>query len=558
MNNTANKSFFDYSREITKDFLQTVVAVDDDMNFDPRLLVNDDLLEPEDGPGLGSNIDSDDNSMRPTGPIKHPLYYQSLSSSFAKKSIVCSGFRPLTEQAETIEVIVETSKNADITILDWQMDKSARDGELATKSIIELANNDIKEGGRLRLVAIYTGEEVESVIERLGASLKESFDSTVSNGTILFKDKHLSHWKIDVISKKTNEEELTTALIDSFTELTSGLLSNAALSMIADIRDKTHNILHKFNKTLDPAYLSHVLGLISSPDTREQAHEVAFDYAVDLLTEELKSELQTSKKVKNSLSKEIMKSWPDNVNSKNNPYYFRLKIGSDTPIKFNTEKMNTLLSDMNKEELNSFLENDLGVEERDKTSPVDRFKKESIQLTISDDETSSLFELCAIESARRDITTVGSHSPVLKQGTILKKKDGNIFFMCIQPLCDSVRLSGSASFSLMKISKKNNNFTHVLRDKDGAHLKLKIIPTPKDIRTYFFEPDLDKGSVRAIDRDSVLTFSAKHEESEDEIIFEWCGEFKQTVSQAIVNGLAAQLSRVGFDTFEWLRLKRPN
>lgn len=565
MQQEAEKTFFEYSKEIAQNFLQTVVAIDDNMNFDQRpsvsvsVSVDDDveLFEPDNDSGLGSSINTTKNNKEPAGAIGHEFYYQMLSSAFAKKSIVCSGFKPLSNKEESIKAIVKTSKNADITILDWQMDGTEKDGSLATSAIIKLAKNDIDEGGRLRLIAVYTGEEIEKIISKLVISLTELFEPIQSNTTITFKDKKLNHWKIDVISKDTNEEELTIKLIDSFACLTSGLLSNAALSMIADIRDKTHNILHKFNKTLDPAYLSHVLGLISSPDTREQAHEVAFDYAVDLLSEELKSELQTSLKVKDSLSKEAMQCWPTYANSTNNMHYFRLKIGTEDPIMIDTEKMNTLLSELDSDQLTELLEKTLGIQPKDNVSPIDRFKKESIQLTVLNNETTSLFELCAIESSRRDITTVGTHSPVLKQGTILKKSDDNVYFMCIQPLCDSVRLKSSSSFSLLKISKSSKDFTHIIRNA-GGHLKLKITPTPKDIRTYFFEPDEGKGTVRATNKTKSFVFHGKNEGSNDEIVFEWCGEFKQTVSQSIINGLAAQLSRIGFDTFEWLRLKRPN
>ena len=36
---------------------------------------------------------------------------------------------------------------------------------------------------------------------------------------------------------------------------------------------------------------------------------------------------------------------------------------------------------------------------------------------------------------------------------------------------------------------------------------------------------------------------------------EWCGELKQAITQAIVNNLVAQISRVGNDSFEWLKQK---
>lgn len=44
---------------------------------------------------------------------------------------------------------------------------------------------------------------------------------------------------------------------------------------------------------------------------RENAHEVAFDYGIDLLAEEIKSDLQISSQVKKSLSKDVLQNWPN-------------------------------------------------------------------------------------------------------------------------------------------------------------------------------------------------------------------------------------------------------
>jgi hypothetical protein len=406
----------------------------------------------------------------------------------------------------------------------------------------------------LRLIAIYTAENIPEVILALMNSLNTNFSPRQEGETITFDDNKLAHWKITIVSKDTLEDELVSKLISSFSHLTAGLLSNAALSAISDIRDKTHNILHRFNQSLDPAYLSHVLGLQSLPAMREQAHEVAFDYAVDLISEELKSELQTSSKVKASLSKETIECWPEHISPDAERNSFNLKIGTPNAVTFNSSKMKKLLI-ASSEDLERVLKDEIQVPEIEGKKPaIQRFKNEAIQLTLNDNLTAPLLELCAIETSRRDINTVGSHIPVLKQGAVLKNRESEEFFVCIQPLCDSVRLTGPTNFPLLKISKVSKSFSHVLRNKND-HLKLNIRPAPKEIRTYNFDPDVEKRVVKAAKEGGEFLFKAKLEGSDKVITFEWCGEFKQAVSQAIIYGLAAQLSRVGLDTFEWLRAR---
>lgn len=548
-------SFFEKSKEITQHFLQSVVAVDDNMEFKQRSAeVDDKIIEPEES-YLGQ-VDSGEDNQVVIAPLEHKLYYQDLSIAFASRGIICGGFSPTDDVPLSLEAIVNTSKNSDITILDWQMQIAGDDGKFATDTIIKIAENDTSEGGRTRLICIYTAEQDEAVAQTLTNSL-EHLNPSLNGLTISFDLSELSHWKIVVVNKAKEEVELCSFLIDSFTELTAGLLSNAALSAIASIRDNTHNLLHKFNKDLDPAYLSHVLGLISSPDMREQASDVAFDYAVDLISEELKSELQTSKLVKKSLSKDKLSSWPSFVNQSNEQHCFRLKIGTEGILRFDSSVMTNLIDASSEAELKNVLENDLGLGVVNDKPPLVRFNKLPIQLTTFNDTNTPLLELCALESVRRDITTIKTgHIPVLKQGTIVKDQRSNSYYICIQPICDSVRLVGDSTFSLMKISKTNNGFTHVIRDIN-RHLKLKISPVPKNIRTFSFNPNEEYKVVRAtLNGDGKYLFVDDSGGVDSEIKFEWCGELKQAVSQAIVNGLASQLARVGLDSFEWLRLKQ--
>ena len=329
--------FFEESKKITQHFLQSVVAIDDRMEFKSRGIEDEyELVEPEETE-LGQI-----ESKVEIAPLEHKLYYQDLSLEFASKGIVCGGFSPTPDVGSSLDAIVNTSKNADITILDWQMPIAGNDGSLATDAVIKIAQNDINDGGRTRLICIYTAKNADDVAKSIIDSIA-IFLPELSGLTISFKNPKLSHWKIEIVNKEKQEVELCSFLIESFTRLTAGLLSNAALSSIAAIRDNTHNLLHKFNKNLDPAYLSHVLGLISSPDMRDHASDVAFDYAVDLISEELKSELQISKIVRHSLSKEIISSWPNFVNRPQRIDCFRLKIGKENIQMFDSSIMKKLI-----------------------------------------------------------------------------------------------------------------------------------------------------------------------------------------------------------------------
>jgi hypothetical protein len=545
-------SFKESSKKIAQHFLQTVVAVDDRIRFESRPTADDDeLIEPDDS-DLGE-LEADDSGQQVTAPLSHELYYQDLSHEFASKGIICGGFSPQEEDlASSLKAVVATSKNSDITILDWQMEIAGIDGEFATNTILSLSEIDISEGGRTRLICIYTAENADIVAATLNASLKE-LKPKLNKHTLTFNVSTLTHWKIEVVNKgDTLEAGLCDLLISSFTELTAGLLSNAALSSIASIRDNTHNLLHKFNKELDTAYLSHVLGLISSPDMREQANEVAFDYAVDLISEELKSELQISQIVKGSLSKEVLEAWPKYMSPRQKAKRFKITMGQEKR-EFNNGTMEKLLSASKEEDLIAVLENDLNIKGDDAKSTLDVFNKALIQLSFDKYDSKPLLDLCSLESTRRNLDTLKTHIPVLKQGTLIKG-EAKKYYLCIQPVCDTVRLKGSQSFTFIETSISAGDFTHVMKSSN-SHLKLKIIPSAKHIKTISFLADDERKAVLSvINAKGVPEFSGGS--IEEPIFFEWCGEFKFTISQAIVNGLAAQLARVGLDSFEWLRQKQ--
>ncbi len=551
----STETFFQVSKIIVEKFIQSVVAVDDQMSFDerPYSIESHELIKPDDEDTIfgGTEVDSSVSKGIGVGSDGHKLYYQELASAFAQKGIVCSGFKPLSKNENTISSINTSSRNADITILDWQMDGTNTKGELAIASIKKLIELDIKEGGRLRLIAIYTAENKTEVVGDLSKALQDK-SAQVDQGIITFSDDALKYCKIDVVGKEKNGEELTDYVVESFTHLTTGLLSNAALSAVSDIRDKTHNILYKFNKSLDPAYLSHVLGLISSPDMREKAHEVAFDYAVDLLSEEIKSELQISDIVKESLSQNTLKLWPSHVNTSDTDNYFRLKIGKLSEVKFGSERMSDLLATSTNECLKSALNTEPKLAVDGDKDPIHVFKNSEIQLSTLKDSTPQHLELSAIQCVRRDLKTNGYHTPVMKQGTVIKGA-GNKYYVCIQPLCDSVRLKEDTNFTFLRISKVKSGkpFSHVMRSDMGVHIRLCIEASSKRLNVFKFSACDNSRVVKAEKEHGKFLFREKLY-GED---VEWCGEFKQAVSQEIVNAVSASIARVGLDSFEWLRFK---
>lgn len=545
-----NKTFIDYSKEIACHFLQTAVTVDDQLVFSSnKSSVVEELLEPDD-------TDIGSAEPKPSGStlVNHHLDYQTLSVEFAKKGIVCSGIMPREgdSDGDKVRYITDVIKNADLSIIDWEIGDK---GELAKSVIAAVARDDFESGGQLRLICVYTGSNDENIAQKIGQKITEAgLSANISNSYIdVSKARGTSFWRVVLISKNESksgsaEQDLPNRLIEEFSKITAGLLSNAALSSIANIRNSTHSFLYKFNRDLDSAYLSHVLGLISSPKMREQAHEVAFDYAVELISEELKSELQISNLVKETLGKEILGSWPKHVNGANTDNFFGIKVGMLDEVKFGNERMQSLLTVTSESTLTTALDQNPRIAYVEGgVSSVKFFEKEAVELSNSAIE--HYLELSAIECVRRDVKTINNHIPTLKQGTIISQNGK--YYVCIQPLCDSVRLSSDTSFTFLRISKATGRdaFTHVLRTSDN-YLKLAVNECSKRLHIFEFSPNPEYRMIKAVITNQKFGFASVHHG-----VFDWCGELKQPTTQAIVNNVASKISRVGLDTFEWLRFK---
>lgn len=553
---STQQNFFDESRLIAEKFIQTVVAVDDNISFGERLnsVNNSDLhvQVPDEESGLGTDsVDTHELSLD-APDLNSNLNYQELSACFANKSILCSALKVYegdSGEQQTIDATFNISKKADITILDWQMESEQSNyGNIAKGAIKKLLQYDVDGNGRLRLILIYTSESIHTVLGALNGQLTEFQPKIENEKEIQFSCENLSLCKVVVINKQTTIESLVDRSIEEFTHMTCGLLSNATLSAITEIRDKTHHHLFKFNKKLDSAYISHVLGLISLPAMRESAHEVAFDYAVDLISEELKSDLQTSKYLKDSLTSQTLQKWPVYKNPQNEIIH-SITVGESEPVLLGNERMQRMLSVITDDDLKNILDEQPEFPKTKKKNRFDLFQDSYIQFKrVGEDNRNEHLQLSAIECLRRDPLSVSSEfEPVLKQGTIIRKDD--TYFVCIQPICDSVRLTCSTSFLFLKSEKiDDTNFSHVIRHTEGYKC-LRFKSTSRFVSLIEFTPT--NKMIRSIKQGHINIFQATNED-----VYEWCGELKQAIYQELVNAVSASIARVGFDSFEWLRLRR--
>lgn len=571
-------AFFESSQEIVKKFLSNVVAVDDKLFFGTQVettsaLVEDDFdIAEEDLSGIGATDTLAINHEEIRSNQKdHNLDYQDLNFAFAKDGINCSAFIPRRTGVNSIEdaavQIMQSVQRADITILDWSMDHDfgAAPGTLAKTSIKKILEQDRSQQGRLRLVAIYTAESDRTGIASQIRSFLTDQDgggiqATGDDCNITFLNPNLEFCKIVVIEKKVSAEDLRKKVIELFTELTIGLLPNATLSALGELRDKTHHILHTFNKDLDPAYLSHVMGLLSSPKVREKADEVAFDYAIELIAEELKSMVQVSSSLKSSLGSPRITDWLSHINPEEESDFFEIIVGNKSG-KVGASKIVKLLSATTNGQIKQALQ-DAPAIIADEEHPHNFFEQNRIEVKLKNGPSDSHEKLSIIECKRRDGLSLAAnpYEPNIKLGSIVKDEHGS-YYICLQPLCDSVRLGSDTNFLFLKVSQVTSatgKFTHIIQLPSAEKIKLMVRSSSINIHKFVLQCNKQSRTAK-VQRQDDNTYTISHKKDNGECSdLTWIGELKNNVAQAISNSVAASISRVGLDTNEWLRLSSSN
>ncbi|MDX1300926.1 response regulator receiver domain [Photobacterium sp.] len=557
--------FFSASRETAINYLSTVLTVDDMLGFGPQETLSEEDFIPEDDDATEYGVaDIDNNNNEETPLADHYLDYQELSKSFASFGLHCSGLKPDTTKpvSDVVDDIILSANKSDLCIFDWEME-ALKDGSTAKSVIEKLVANDYALNGRLRLVVIYTGvDQAKHRIDIIDpiARLIETKLNGISSHTVKVTDQHVDicdqdencSWRVVCVGKGTvDPSQLANITIDEFVDLTAGLLSNATLASIAELRLHTNSLLYKFNKNLDFAFISHVLGLMSSPLSRGNANNVSIDYAIDLVSEEIKSLLQNSSLLKDEFKEERMSKWPKFKNSNDQVKY--LLEYSDKSHELTADELLSVMniSNQSDEDYDTIL-NGLQITKS-------KFKNSAISLSLKGDDAKLYLEkLSSIEGVRRSVCSHKTSTPIsLKQGTILEIND--MIFVCIQPLCDSVRLQDNTDFVFLKsvFDETDGKFTHVVKHED-EYIKLYLVPGKNGVHNFTFKPDANRGEIISVFENEKHFFNAEYNLNgivDIKIKLRWLGELKSNVAQSLCTNLASQLSRVGLDTNEWLRLQ---
>lgn len=475
-----------------------------------------------------------------------------ISSVFAQKGKLCTVFAPSTE--EDLKNCSSLCAKSDVVVLDWYLDlenkQQIEDAEKDADSeeprgiyTTRLINNIIEdaENKKLKLIIIYTGEtDLIGITGDLykGITLKDKFEQGdccvfSSNVSVLirakFKDEDQFKHNPELKAKIVKYENLPDFITEGFSNFVGGLLPDFALSAIAAIRNNTSNILGVFSKDIDPAFLGHYVSIPDCNDAISMLPKI-FGTAVANLIE---------------TSDVDFDSW--------------IEAWIDENIKDSNTIINGKNIDINAEKLKCLLKSSADFEEKFNTSFDIQAKKEKVNRYTADlykIETTKLFCSEKANTSNYKWAKLVQHSNLfsspkihrLTTGTIIKYKEEDKFLICIQQSCDSVRISPDEerTFLFLPLVQGINGEAIVVGEQDHLIVDNKSY----SIKLHRFSPNENNANITAeLKENGEYVF-----EDTDGKQFVWVAELKELFAQHIVSAYASQLSRVGIDNSEWIRL----
>ena len=570
MTETSVSAYDKFIIESAEQYLQTVVLIDDRIYENKSGSVTSRLTQPpavRRKAALKSAIPSSHKSGKEIGKAEvseeaDEVSFHDVQNSFAKKRIICSLYQPkksasFSEQSE----VYKLCSTADVVIVDWDLDDPSGDkattlvGSLVEQSRIEIPH-------QLRLVLIYTLESnlrsvadkiYEDLVNRLSQDKvaadpqSEGLVLTTENARVVVLGKREDTTLTQFSGHWVPESELATRTIKEFSRLASGLLQGIVLRGIANLRKNNRRILTRFHKDLDIAFLIHRALLL--PDE-------AFGQITPLLTDELHAVLEDtlgeSPLGKTSAAKDILDDWCEKHWKVNNDAELNIGDGVNSlefvkDVFCNGPAIKNNYSGVQGSPIPGL------IEEGNTNFPQWKEKRchKLAEYLLGD---------CGVDHCHEKLGSLMSQRvkyddsrKTLHLGAIVREvADKKRYLLCLQPVCDSVRIEGKDRaflFCVFDVPENEKPFTHCIMDGNGNVIRLRYKSKLSSIFVSYFKGNEDAVYANKENGDRYIFMSVGKNK------YEWIAELKTEHAQRAAEQFGGELSSVGLTESEWLRIK---
>ncbi|MES0020601.1 response regulator receiver domain [Mesorhizobium sp. M0036] len=559
------QNFDDFRLEAIRQFAHTLIVVDDEAGSGSQEIAT---------PPIEVRRPTRFDAAKPipvakVQPISHPLKADVLVETSMALGLICSVLKP-RKSDKPAENVSKAAQKADILCVDWEMHRDK--GKTALEIISSVLSSDESFGGRLRLIAIYTGVSDKDAIlkkvlasipkatrERRGIKLAENYLTSTDGLRVVWLLKKGGTYPPSLEKFAAAESELPVRLQKEFSYLSDGVLTNVAIATIASIRAATHNVIAKFNKNMDGPYFHH-RGTVQNPEDAEE-------YATSIILSELKNAIDRNSIAdefagKGALEKAISHALPDQD----------IVFGVDkdaTNVKFTTYK--DFIIDGIKPTIKKNLE------AKTPLTKGHKFYAEHLATPLSPDEASSkkdMLKFAALTGLAAEAeSSYSHHEPTLSLGTIVSDASGT-YSLCVQASCDSVRLKKAQAFLFAQLEIVSEE--EFQKNKEKIEFVVPRKPTSADLREFVCLKLSDKAPYAALrsivfapTRDEKVTAKKMKngtfffesvavptgKRAEKHRRYTWVADVKRRRALRTVQFIGQEMGRIGFDEFEAFRRK---
>lgn len=563
---TPEHTWSEHCLSAVKRFIKNAVIIDNEPVLGRATEVVATALNQPDSTGMGGGVISESafDVKSPSGDNKlstipsadngietidaHTLDIRQVTDAFVEAGIACSFVLPCDEDSNEenkITRVLSAAKLTDIVVIDWYLHNDSP--TLTMRVLKELAKSDTSEGGRLRLIAVYTGQVVTDAIFRdIKNSLNQGGISVNNVEGSKFIAKNDSCLIIAINKDEIKPAALPEILFNSFAMLSDGLIPSFTLAAVGAIRKNMHHLATRFSRSLDSAYVSN--RLITNPpgDVAELMRE--------LLVSEFDSAIGLEKVADDYLDDSPVKKWINKSTIVTKKYNSRNGQGTTTHTidkNFIFDLLESGIGDEGfKSQANSNAHVPFPTKERHLISAATAGSDD-----ISKENQNCFSRLVAFKreaiGGRRD----NDWRPSLTTGTLLRRSDG-VHYLCLTPACDTLRLRGSSSFVFLEAQMCTSKYSIVLKNENGDDIKLKFERKRPKISTFSFAPD-ETERVRGTEKENVTTGTKTFNFITDDPVhveFTWMGEIRYGRAASEMAQLVGNWMRIGINDSEYLRL----
>ena len=505
------------------DYFRTALLIDDRVVADYR------PLEPQETRATG-HLDED-----PTSGLEQPheeeedetpVLPAEMVRAFLRAGVVCSVLEASEDSANAgglVEQALQASLVADLLLLDWLM---YGDYSATVRAIDAVA---AQHSERLTVIVVFTGayslgDVVQRLIDDAQFQTVDDFVVRRDNTIVLVFGKPGVQLTGDESQRQASDYGALPQMIRDDLELIyRGLMPEFAFSAINALRESAPRILATFSADLDAGALVH-RALLPDPD------EAAVQFT-RLLCSDMELTLRDA---------QIADSWELSASSE--AIARATATGDTAPLAERLRNSPKIADDLKALDDDSLVHRAIAAGLARVGLGDSAISKAAADLVAAMAAAVPSSESLAV---LLDSSSLGNTPPRLELGVVVRDEQER-YWLCIQPLCDSVRLAEKRDFPMLGINIAPRKPTAMIHSPEGEALAVDFDGSPHKLRLVSFVPS--DGAVHAEDIAGGWCFT-----DEDGSVYLAVTRLRHEFAAQALHGLTTAASRVGADGSEWLR-----